>query len=209
MPDDRRAHWDRVYTTKRADEVSWFQAEPTPSLAMIAAAGLGPDDPIIDVGGGASVLVDRLLDDGYRNLTVLDVSEAALAAARARLGARATQVAWIAADVATWQPPADAFALWHDRAVFHFLTAAADRAGYLGALARGLRPGGHLVLATFALSGPEKCSGLPVQRYSGETLQAALGPRYRLLREAAQPHVTPAGNRQDFTWCLFRKRATE
>lgn len=198
-------HWERVYTTKAADAVSWFQQEPLPSLDMIAAAGVGPDAAIVDIGGGASLLVDRLLDRGFTRLTVLDVSEHALALSKTRLGARAGRIAWVVHDATSWEPPPDAFALWHDRAVFHFLVDADDRHGYLRALDRGLAPGGFAVFATFAPSGPEQCSGLPVRRYSAATLQATLGPGYELIKTAPETHTTPAGNRQDFVWCLFRK----
>jgi ubiquinone/menaquinone biosynthesis C-methylase UbiE len=203
----RQQHWDRVYETKRADEVSWFQHEPSPSLAMIAASGIGRDDPIIDVGGGASVLVDRLLDAGYTNVTVLDVSEAGIDVARARLGGRRDRVAWLVQDIVAWQPPQAAFTLWHDRAVLHFLVEEADREAYLRVLDRGLRKGGFAIIAPFAPTGPEKCSGLPVRRYSGAMLREMLGPGYRLVEERPQTHVTPWGSRQDFTWCLFRKDA--
>jgi ubiquinone/menaquinone biosynthesis C-methylase UbiE len=201
----QRGHWDDVYMTKAADTVSWFQDDPTPSLAMIARAGLGVSEPIIDVGGGASVLIDRLLDRGHANLTVLDIAQAGLAVAQERLGKRAGRVSWIAQDVTTWQPPQDAFSIWHDRAVFHFLVDEADRLAYMRALDRSLRTGGFVAIAPFALGGPERCSGLPVRRYSAEMLQAELGPAYQLIDQRSQTHVTPAGNRQDFLWCLFKK----
>jgi ubiquinone/menaquinone biosynthesis C-methylase UbiE len=203
MPQDRRGHWDEVYALKPADKVSWFQSEPVRSLAMIATAGIGPDDPIVDVGGGASLLVDRLLDRGFRHVTVLDIAQNGLAVAQARLGARQSQVTWLVQDVTRWQPPLQSVALWHDRAVFHFLVDPEDRRRYLEALDRALRPGGFVIIASFALTGPEKCSGLPVQRYSAETLQAALGPGYRRLDLQTERHATPAGGSQDFLWCLF------
>ena len=207
MSNASKLHWEQVYTTKDADAVSWFQQEPTPSLDMIAAAGVGPDAAIVDIGGGASLLVDRLLDRGFTKLTVLDVSEHALALTKARLGSRAASVAWAVRDATSWEPPPGAFTLWHDRAVFHFLVDEADRHGYLRALDRGLTPGGFAIFATFALSGPERCSGLPVQRYSAATLQATLGAGYELIKATPETHMTPAGNRQDFIWCLFRKTA--
>ncbi|OYW58776.1 MAG: SAM-dependent methyltransferase [Bosea sp. 12-68-7] len=207
MTSPRRSHWDDVYTTKPADTVSWFQDDPTPSLDMIAQTGLGIGDPIVDIGGGASVLIDRLLDRGHSAVTVLDIAEAGLAVARTRLGERAGRVTWISQDVTAWQPPQDAFALWHDRAVFHFLVEAADRAAYVRALDCGLRPGGFVILAPFSLTGPERCSGLPVRRSSAAMLQAELGADYALVNEQPQTHLTPAGNRQDFIWCLFRKSA--
>jgi ubiquinone/menaquinone biosynthesis C-methylase UbiE len=202
---NRRQHWDEVYALKPADKVSWFQSEPARALAMIAATGVGRDDPIVDVGGGASLLVDRLLDRGFRHLTVIDIAQTGLAVAQARLGPRQARVTWLVQDVTNWQPPVESFALWHDRAVFHFLVDEGDRQGYRRALDRGLKRGGFVIVASFALTGPEKCSGLPVQRYSAETLQAALGPDYRLLDSQIERHVTPAGGSQDFLWCLFRK----
>jgi hypothetical protein len=205
MPDSPRAHWDAVYATRPADAVSWFQHDPAPSLAMIAAAGIVPSDPLIDVGGGASLLVDRLLDAGYGHVSVLDIAASGLALARARLGGRASRVAWLVEDATRWQPSAGAFRLWHDRAVFHFLVDAADRAGYRRALDRGLHPDGFVVLATFAPTGPERCSGLPVCRYSAGALAAELGSSYRLIETRPETHLTPSGRAQDFTWCLFRR----
>lgn len=205
MSQDRRRHWDEVYALKPADKLSWFQSEPARSLALIDSSGVGPEDPIVDIGGGASLLVDRLLDRGFRRLTVIDIAESGLAVAQARLGPRQAQVAWLVQDVTSWQPRAASLALWHDRAVFHFLVAEKDRQGYVRALDRGLEPGGFAIFGTFALTGPERCSGLPVQRYSAETLRAVLGPAYRLLDHQIERHVTPAGGSQDFLWCLFGK----
>jgi hypothetical protein len=204
MESERQRHWEQVYATKASDAVSWFQAEPAPSLAMIEAAGVPPDAPLIDVGGGCSRLADRLIERGFTDVTVLDVSQNALAATRARLGGR-QQPTFVLADITEWQPPRHAYRLWHDRAVFHFLTAAADRSAYLTAMGTALAPGGTVILATFALAGPERCSGLPVRRYSGETLRAELGPSYRLLQAEDEMHRTPAGGHQAFTWCRFRK----
>ena len=208
MTSPRRSHWDDVYTTKPADTVSWFQDDPTPSLDMIAQTGLGTGDPIVDIGGGASMLIDRLLDAGHSAMTVLDIALAGLAVAQQRLGARAGRVTWIAQDVTVWQPPQDAFSIWHDRAVFHFLVDEADRLAYRSALDQGVRASGFVILAPFALSGPERCSGLPVRRYSADMLQAELGPVYHLIDQQPQTHVTPTGNHQDFIWCLFRKTPT-
>lgn len=208
MTSPRRSHWDDVYTTKAADMVSWFQDHPAPSLDLIERTGLAKSGAIIDVGGGASVLIDRLLDGGHTDLSVLDIARAGLAVAQERLGERAGRVTWIAEDLTTWQPPQGAFSIWHDRAVFHFLIEEADRAAYMHALDRSVRPGGFVILAPFALSGPERCSGLLVRRYSADMLQAELGPGYSLVDQRPQTHVTPAGNRQDFLWCLFKKAAT-
>ena len=205
MPDTPREHWDQVYAGKPTSSVSWFQSEPSLSLSMIAAAGVGPDDAIIDVGGGASNLVDRLLDQGYRRLSVLDISSEALAVSRQRLGDRAQAVTWLAETIVSWSPLAGAFDLWHDRAVFHFLVDDSDRQAYLRALNHGLRSGGRLVLGTFALTGPQRCSGLPVRRYSTAALQDALGPGFELVRSEPETHLTPSGAPQDFNWRLFRK----
>lgn len=205
MTSVRQEHWNNVYGSKPATEVSWFEGEPALSLAMIAASGIDHADPLIDIGGGASVLVDRLIKQGYSDVTVLDIAAAGLAVARARLGDRTAQVTWLAEDIVTWLPPRSRFKLWHDRAVFHFLVGETERDRYLVALEQGLQRGGFVILAPFALTGPERCSGLPVQRYSGATLQAALGPHYRLIEERSQAHLTPAGVQQNFTWCLFRR----
>lgn len=207
MSDTTKAHWQQVYAAKAADSVSWFQNEPAASLAMLAATGLGPEAAIIDVGGGASCLVDRLLDRGFRTITVLDVSSEALAAAQARLGGRSGGVEWLVADITAWTPPPAAFDLWHDRAVLHFLVRDTDRAAYVRAMARGLKPGGYAILAPFALTGPERCSGLPVQRYSPEMLRALVGSGFELIGARPETHRTPGGAAQDFVWCLFRKRA--
>lgn len=200
---DRRAHWNHVYSTKREDEVSWFQPEATPSLELVARCGLGAGARVVDVGGGASRLVDALLDRGLAP-TVLDLSEAALEASRARLGDRASRVEWIAGDVTAFAPRAP-FELWHDRAVFHFLTDAGDRAAYVRAMERSIASGGHAIVATFALDGPERCSGLDVVRYDGASLAAALGPSFRLVESLRHEHVTPAGRAQAFTFARFAR----
>jgi SAM-dependent methyltransferase len=171
---------------------------------MIASTRLGPGAAIIDVGAGASTFVDGLLDHGFHKITALDISSEGLDIAKARLGARAGGAHWLVADITNWVPPVAAFDLWHDRAVFHFLIDPKDREAYIHALKRALRPGGYLILATFALTGPERCSGLPVRRYSPETLQAALGADFRLLRTSPETHRTPGGTEQDFVWCLFQ-----
>lgn len=204
-----REHWETVYGSKPSDAVSWFQSEPAPSLAMIAKAGVGPDAAVVDVGGGASTLVDHLLDQGFGRLSVLDVSGQALAVAKTRLGERAGRIAWLVQDITVWSPPPDSIDLWHDRAVFHFLVEPAAREAYLRALRQGLKAGGHAILATFALDGPERCSGLPVQRYSPESLAVALGPQFELIDARSETHHTPWGAVQSFTWTLFRKKVGE
>ncbi|MCP5367692.1 MAG: class I SAM-dependent methyltransferase [Hyphomicrobiales bacterium] len=206
MGDDgagRRAHWDRVYGARAPHEVTWYQPGLRGSLDMIDGLGLAPGARVVDVGGGASTLARDLLDRGLA-VTVLDVSPAALDHARAALGPRAGDVTWIAADVTAWEPE-QRYDLWHDRAVFHFLTAAADRAAYAAAARRAVAPGGALVLATFALNGPETCSGLPVVRYDGAALVRALGDGFALVRETREAHVTPRGGTQPFCRVLLRR----
>ncbi len=205
---DRQAHWQKVYEGKSPSEVSWFQSEPTVSLDFIHQCGLKPSDPIIDAGGGASVLVDHLLDEGYSQLTVLDVSGAALAASRKRLGTRAGQVEWIESDVTSYAPKRR-FALWHDRAAFHFLTDPTDRRGYVSALGRALMPGGHLIIASFAIGGPERCSGLPIVQYDSKRLLGELGSGFRLTIERSETHVTPAGHTQEFAYFLLDRIVEE
>lgn len=202
---NRKQHWEEVYETKLPDEVSWFQQRPELSLRMIGAMNLGKADGIIDVGGGASVLVDFLLDEGYENLTVLDISAAALARARQRLGERAAKVKWIEADVTAFQSPA-MLALWHDRAVFHFLTAAADRGAYVRTLRQALRPGGHVIIATFAADGPTRCSGLEVARYDPPGICAQLGAGFELQEEVREVHRTPWQTEQAFSYFRFVRK---
>jgi ubiquinone/menaquinone biosynthesis C-methylase UbiE len=195
-------HWEAVYRDRAAEEVSWFQPSPELSLALIEAAGMPREAPLIDVGGGASRLVDRLLEAGYRNISVLDISAAALEQSRARLGAAAAAVRWLQADITRTELP-DRYRLWHDRAVFHFLVGAQARAAYLQRLERHLAPGGQAIIATFSPDGPERCSGLPVQRYSAQSLAQTLGGRFRLLESRQELHTTPAGVEQAFVYCRF------
>jgi trans-aconitate methyltransferase len=171
---------------------------------MINAAGIAPGTPLVDIGGGASMLVDSLLERGFHQITVLDIAEAALQAARQRLGKRAGAVNWVAADLLDWQPPRG-YGLWHDRAVFHFLTGKDDRAAYRHTLLKALPPGGQAIMATFAPDGPEKCSGLPVQRYDAAGLAASLGPAMRLIESERHIHITPAGAEQSFIFARFRR----
>jgi trans-aconitate methyltransferase len=201
---DRHAHWQNVYTTKAEAEVSWFQANPAVSLALIHATGVPRDAAIVDVGGGASRLVDALLQDGYSAMTVLDLSEQALATAKARLGVSAASVRWIATDVTTWEP-ATTFDVWHDRAAFHFLTEPEDRSAYIARALKALRPGGHLIIGTFAPDGPERCSGLPVQRYGASLLAETLGQSFQLVDARSHEHVTPMGRVQRFQFSRFRR----
>ena len=171
---------------------------------MILAANLNPAAKIIDIGGGASTLADKLLAEGYRSLTVLDLASAALEQSKQRLGSAAKQVEWIVADITTWQPQTH-YDLWHDRAVFHFLTNPDDRRAYLTTLKNALQPGATVILATFALDGPERCSGLPVQRYSSETLADELGSEFTLLETTPEDHHTPSGSVQRFVYCRFTR----
>jgi len=196
---NHNAHWNQVYQAKDPGDVSWYQQRPDMSLALIAASGVSKDAGVIDVGGGASVLVDFLLDGGYTHLAVLDVSGAALNHNRSRLGARARNVEWFEADVTSFEPP-HRFGLWHDRAVFHFLTDADDRRGYLATLQRTLQPGGTVVISTFALDGPAKCSGLDVVRYDEQAMLAELGAEFQLQEVRRETHITPWQSEQRFIY---------
>ncbi|MGA7594883.1 MAG: class I SAM-dependent methyltransferase [Gallionella sp.] len=198
-------HWEKVYTTRATDAVSWFQPHADLSAGLIKATGVGLDAAIIDVGGGASKLVDDLLALGYRNLTVLDLSAAALAAARHRLGARASGVRWIEADIIRASLPGRELDIWHDRAVFHFLTSPEERAAYVQAVFRAVKPGGHVIVATFAEDGPNQCSGLPVMRYRPDELHAEFGEAFTLLKHEKEAHHTPSGAVQQFVYCYCRR----
>lgn len=202
--ESRRVHWQNLYTKKGENEVSWFQENPAPSLELIAQIGAPPASAIIDIGGGASRLVDNLIDRGFEDVTVLDLSEAALEAAKARLGSRAAQVHWIVADATVWEP-LKAYDLWHDRAAFHFLTEERDRAAYIVRLERALKVGGYAIIATFALDGPERCSGLPVARYDPASLGQTLGHKFQLVDTRQHAHVTPWGSEQSFQFSVFRR----
>jgi SAM-dependent methyltransferase len=201
---DRQAHWENVYTTKGENEVSWFQQSPAPSLELIVQAGTTHASAIIDIGGGVSRLADHLIEQGFEDITVLDLSGAALKAAKARLGVRAGRVHWLAADATTWEPM-KRYDIWHDRAAFHFLTDEKDRAAYIERLTRGLKAGGHAIIATFALDGPEKCSGLPVARYDAARLGQTLGPGFRLVHTRRHVHATPWDSHQVFQFSVFSR----
>lgn len=202
---DRHRHWEGIYRTKATDQVSWFQTHARSSLHLIQGSGAGLDAGIIDVGGGASVLADNLLDAGYRNLTVLDIAESALKTSCQRLGKRAQQVNWLVADITQAQLPFAAYDVWHDRAVFHFLTDPADRERYVQLVLRAVKPGGHVIVAAFGPDGPLQCSGLDVVRYAPAALHAEFGARFRLLRHEAEVHHTPAGKAQEFVYCYCRR----
>lgn len=203
MAHDRQDYWTQVYDGKSADAVSWYQASPESSLQALDRFGATSSSAFIDIGGGASNLVDALLDRDWQDVTVLDLAPPALEAAKARLGARQARVAWTVADITDWQPERR-YDVWHDRAVFHFLTEPAQRAAYHCALGAGIAPGGLVIIATFAPDGPERCSGLPVERYDRHKLAAELGASFALLECWREEHVTPWGSKQAFTWCAFR-----
>jgi SAM-dependent methyltransferase len=195
---DRGRHWDDVYGADPT-RVSWYQPAPVVSLELIDRLGLGPDTPVVDVGGGASTLVDELLARRFTDVTVLDVSAAALSAARRRLGPAARRVQWLHEDLLRWRP-VRRYGLWHDRAVFHFLVDDEDRNRYRRLLAGALRPGGGVIMATFGPSGPDRCSGLPVRRYGPDDLAAAVGGDFDVVATRHEDHTTPGGVIQSFIW---------
>lgn len=203
-PGPRQAFWDDVHVDRLVDGVSWWQFVPRMSLDLIESAGLGPDDPIIDVGSGWSTLIDHLLEQGHRDLTAIDLSSNALQAVRDRLGGTRQDVVLQVADVLDLNQ-GRRYALWHDRAVFHFMTEPADRDAYRASLERGLQPGGWAVVATFGPHGPDMCSGLPVVRYTHEALAAEF-PGFDLVATGGENHVTPWGSTQQFTAVLLRRR---
>lgn len=202
---DRKQHWEEAYRQKSEDAVSWFQPQPEVSLALLHVAGIRGTDAIVDVGGGASRLADHLLAAGFSDITVLDIAEGALNKAQQRLGKVASKINWIATDITQWQPKKK-YRLWHDRAVFHFLSDPADRTAYRRNLETALMPGGWAIIASFALDGPERCSGLPVQRYSPESLAAELGKEFQLESCRNENHQTPDGNVQRFQYSVLQHR---
>jgi SAM-dependent methyltransferase len=201
---DPKSYWEEIYRNKRPTQVSWYQPHALRSLDLIRRVSPPPNGAIIDVGAGASTLIDDLLDAGYHDLTVLDLSGTALAEARTRLGTRADGVRWIEADILNARLPEAGYSVWHDRAVFHFLTAPADRARYTAQVRGAVRAGGFVLVASFADDGPTRCSGLQVERYSPEALHAEFGAPFRLLASEREEHMTPKGVRQAFIYCLCR-----
>lgn len=202
---DNQPHWDDVYQTKSATSVSWHQQHARQSLAFIFSTDAPKKASIIDVGSGASTLIDDLIAEGFTNITALDIAESGLAVTRQRLGDRADLVQWLVTDIANALLPSEHFDIWHDRAVFHFLVDAKQRQKYLENMQQSVKAGGHIIMATFAEDGPEKCSGLSVMRYSAESLTKILGPAFELLETRKESHQTPAGNSQSFIYCRFRK----
>jgi ubiquinone/menaquinone biosynthesis C-methylase UbiE len=202
--ESRQAHWEGIYTKKGENEVSWFQENPAPSLELIAQIGATPTSAIIDIGGGASRLVDNLVKRGFEDVTVLDLSEAALEAAKARLGNDSGQVQWIVADATAWEP-LKAYDIWHDRAAFHFLTEQPDRTAYVDRVERALKVGGYAIIATFALDGPERCSGLPIVRYDPVSLSQTLGRSFQLVDTRRHTHATPWRTEQSFQFSVFNR----
>jgi SAM-dependent methyltransferase len=196
---DRKEHWENVYINRPSTEVSWYQPRPGLSLRLIRDTGLDMGSPLIDVGGGASTLADTLFDEGYQAITVLDVSASALAHASDRLGKKACGIQWVEADITAFEP-SRRYQLWHDRAVFHFLTDKTDRASYVETMHRTLMSGGHVIIMTFAIGGPQKCSGLDIVQYDAEKLLAELGHGFDLLDSGHVTHITPAGDEQEFAW---------
>jgi SAM-dependent methyltransferase len=201
---DWASHWDAVYRTNQPQAVSWYQAEARLSLELIRCVAPAAESQILDVGGGASTLVDGLLAAGYTRVTVLDVSPAGLEHARVRLAESANRAQWIEADILTVELPRQSVDLWHDRAVFHFLTDRRDRQLYLDQVRHAMRPGGHVLVATFAEDGPTRCSGLEAARYTPDALRQEFGADFSLLESAREVHVTPRGVPQAFTYCLYR-----
>lgn len=201
-----KEHWETVYSTKSPDSVSWYQEHAETSLNLIQNLNLEKTAAIIDVGGGASTLVDDLLLNGYAHLSVLDLSGAALEAAKKRMGASCAHVQWFEADITAIQFPKHQFAVWHDRAVFHFLTKPEEREAYIQTVMHSVKPGGHIIIATFAEDGPTQCSGLPVMRYSAQALQAEFGEGFSLNLQVKENHNTPFGTTQKFVFCHFVKK---
>jgi len=201
---DVKTHWENVYTTNAPESVSWYRAHLETSLALIERAAVALSASIIDIGGGESTFVDDLLLRGCKNLTVLDVSQTAIEVTRKRLGSAAEQVRWLVGDIFEIELEPHAYDLWHDRAVFHFLTTAERRLAYVRQVTRAVKPGGHVIVSTFGPEGPTKCSGLEVMRYDAESLHGEFGGRFRLVESSKELHQTPFGTAQQFLYCYCR-----
>ena len=201
---DTRRHWEKIYTTRAPEQVSWYRPHLETSLALIKRARTRRSTAIIDVGGGESTLFDDLLAHGYENLSVLDVSQTAIDVTKKRLGPAAETVNWLVGDITEVQLALNAYDVWHDRAVFHFLTSTEERAAYVRQVAHAVRPGGHVIISTFGPEGPTKCSGLDVERYDADSLHEQFGVRFRLLDSAKELHQTPFGTTQQFLYCYCR-----
>lgn len=202
---ENKTHWETVYKTKASTEVSWFQEHPKLSLEFIERTNVAKSSQIIDVGGGASTLVDDLLERNYQNITVLDISASALQVAQERLGAKSEVITWLEADITQVELPHSFYDVWHDRAVFHFLTHAADRQKYVKAVISSVKTGGHVIIATFGIDGPTRCSRLEIVRYDPDSLHDEFGDNFDLLHTASESHETPFGTKQKFIYCYFRK----
>jgi len=202
---NKKSHWNGVYEGKSESEVGWFQNKPERSLKLIGCSGVPQSGAVIDVGGGASLLVDYLIRDGFENITVLDISSTALRTAQERLGESAKLVDWIEADITRFQTT-EQFDLWHDRAVFHFLTQASERKRYVDLLHQTIKPGGHIIIAAFAMGGPKKCSGLDIVQYDATKLSQELGELFTLIEQEDEMHITPSGNEQAFGYYCFKKQ---
>lgn len=201
-----KTHWESIYGSKAIDTVSWYQERPEKSLELVARSRIMKSDKIIDVGGGASTLVDNLLSRNFYQVTVLDISGTALKSAQSRLGQQSKNATWIEADILSANLPANHYDLWHDRAVFHFLTREEDRKKYINQMKGAVKAGGHIIIATFALDGPPKCSGLDVEHYDQNKLHDELGQEFELIENQVEDHQTPSNTIQKFVYCLFRKK---
>jgi len=201
---DAKTHWEKVYTTREPETVSWYRAHLETSVALIKRAAHSLSASIIDIGAGESTLVDDLLARGYENITVLDISQTALDVTKKRLGPLAEQINWIVADITLVELEARGYDVWHDRAVFHFLTSMEQRASYVRNVMKAVKPGGHVIVSTFGPDGPTKCSGLEVSRYDAESLHGEFGPRFHLVESSKELHHTPIGTTQQFLYCYCR-----
>jgi ubiquinone/menaquinone biosynthesis C-methylase UbiE len=203
---NKKTHWENIYQTKEVNEVSWYREHLENSLRLILQTGVGTDAAIIDIGGGSSTLVDDLLSRGFVDVSALDISGQALETSRKRLGAKAHLIQWIEADITQASLPENHYDVWHDRAVFHFLTDAEDRRKYINLVKRSLKPGGHIIVASFGLNGPKKCSGLDVVQYSPDSMHDEFGKSFELVESLSETHQTPFGTTQEFIYCYCRLR---